>query len=223
MKQRQETEYLERVFDSSPVPLISLDMRFRVIMFNAAACRLTGYSPGDVAGRRVTAILPLRRIKMITRTLRNSGTWSMDGYMTRLVAKDGREIPVRLKATSLMDSEGRLFGFLLVASDLGEIREVHSKMLEAERLAAITETAISINHEINNPLCSILGNTQLMLMDKGNLSPDMIRKLETIEKQTARIQEIAERLGKITRPVLKEYVGGKKMLDVEHSGIKNPS
>lgn len=223
MKQRQETEYLERVFDSSPVPLISLDMRFRVIMFNAAACRLTGYSPGDVAGRRVTGILPLRRIKMITRALRKSGTWSIDGHMTRLVSKDGREIPVRLKATSLMDSENRLFGILLVASDLGEIREVHSKMLEAERLAAITETAISINHEINNPLCSILGNTQLMLMDKGNLSPDMIRKLETIEKQTARIQEIAERLGRITRPVLKEYVGGKKMLDVEHSGIKNPS
>ncbi len=221
MKQKHQTEYLESLFDISPVPLISLDTRFRVIMFNRASCRLTGYSGTEMVGKRVTKILSLQRVKKGISAMKGNKTCSLDGYMTRLKAKDCQDIPVRLKVTALFDSEKRMIGILLVASDLREIRQIHSKLLEAERLAAITETAISVNHEINNPLCSILGNTQLMLMEKDNLDPDMIRKLQNIEKQIARIQEIAERLGKITKPVLKEYVGGKKMLDVEHSGIKN--
>ncbi|MBU8923394.1 MAG: PAS domain S-box protein [Bacteroidales bacterium] len=214
-------EYLESIFESSPVPLISLDMRFRIIMFNKAACMLTGHASEYITGRRITKIIHLCNLRKIIKTLRNGKISFDDGYMTKMIGSGGTQIPVRLKISPLFDTENTLIGALIVASDLREIREVQAKMFEAERLAAITETAISVNHEINNPLCSILGNTQLMLMEKDSLDPRMIRKLESIEKQIARIQDIAERLGKITKPVLKEYVGGKKMLDVEHSEVKN--
>ncbi|MCK4537394.1 MAG: PAS domain S-box protein [Candidatus Krumholzibacteria bacterium] len=215
-------EYLESIFESSPVLLISLDMRFRIIMFNKAACMLTGYASECMTGKRITKIIRLRDLKKITKPLRNGRISTDDGFMIKMAGSGGIQIPVMLKISPLFDSENTLIGALLVASDLREIREVQAKMFEAERLAAITETAISVNHEINNPLCSILGNTQLMLMEKDHLDSRMIKKLESIEKQIARIQDIAERLGKITKPVLKEYVGGKKMLDVEHSEVKNP-
>jgi len=215
-------EYLESIFESSPVPLISLDMRFRIIMFNKAACNLTGYASEYITGKRITKIIQLRNLRKITKQLQIGKISDDDGYMTKMLGSGEVKIPVRIKISPLYDIENSLIGVLLVASDLREIREVQAKMFEAERLAAITETAISVNHEINNPLCSILGNTQLMLMEKDNLDSRMIKKLESIEKQIARIQDIAERLGKITKPVFKEYVGGKKMLDVEHSEVKNP-
>ena len=222
METGRPEEYLESIFESSPVSLISLDMRFRIIMFNKAACVLTGYASEYITGKRITKIIQLRNLRKIIEPLRNGRISTGDGFMTKMTGNYGIKIPVRLKISPLFDTENTLIGALLVASDLREIREVQAKMFEAERLAAITETAISVNHEINNPLCSILGNTQLMLMEKDHLDSRMIKKLESIEKQIARIQDIAERLGKITKPVLKEYVGGKKMLDVEHSEVKNP-
>ena len=128
-----------------------------------------------------------------------------------------------LRINPLTGGNGELDGAILLAIDLSELRELQADLLEAERIAAITETAISVNHEINNPLCSILGYTQLILMDRDLLDDGVVAKLEGIEKQIVRIQEIAERLGRISRPVLKEYVGGSRMLDVERSAADDES
>ncbi len=216
----QPREYLVSIFESSPVALISIDTSLRIIMFNRTAGKLTGFSSEDVVGRRITKLVSFDRVRDIVRTLRERRQISLDGYITRLRGNGGREIPVRVKVSPVFNSDNRLIGILLLVSDLREIRNLQSKLLEAERLSAITETAIGVNHEINNPLCSMLGNTQLLLMEKENLDPGMVKKLRSIEKQIARIQVVADRLGKITNPVLKEYIGGKKMLDVHRSGEK---
>ncbi|HSG27729.1 MAG TPA: PAS domain S-box protein, partial [Candidatus Krumholzibacterium sp.] len=181
MMSTRPEDYLESVFESSPVPLISIDMRFRVIMFNRSAGELTGYESGDITGKRITRLLSLERVRRMTSMLRSRRNFPSEGMMTELRIAGGGEIPVKLKLSPLYDSENTLIGMLIVASDLREIKEMNSKMLEAERLAAITETAISVNHEINNPLCSILGNTQLILQEKENLDPRTVRKLENIE------------------------------------------
>lgn len=219
----QAPDYLVNVFESSPVALISLDTRLRIIMFNRAAQELTGFSRPDVAGRRINKIIPLKRLKNIIDTMRQREMVSIDGYLTKFKGSGKKEIPVRLRISPLLDSNENLLGVLLMATDLREVKQLQTKLLEAERLAAITETAISINHEINNPLCSILGNTQLILMDRERLEPRTVRKLQSIEKQIVRIQGIAERLSRITRPVLKEYVGGRRMLDVERSEVNGSS
>ncbi len=213
--------YLASVIESSPVALISLNPRLRITMFNRAAQKLTGYSCYEIAGCRINRLLRLNRVKNIIKIFREREKSTREGYITMLTGKDQTEIPVRLKVSPLLDSEKNFLGVLLLATDLREIKQSQAKLLEAERLAAITETAISVNHEINNPLCSILGNTQLILMEKDRLDPQVVKKLRSIEKQISRIQEIAERLSKITKPVLKEYIGGKKMLDVDQSEIND--
>jgi PAS domain S-box-containing protein len=213
-------DYLMSVFQSSPVALISLDRRMRIMLFNRAAQELTGFESGDVFGSRVTRIIDHNRLSCIIKTLRNGADASSDGYITKLLGREGRAIPVRIKVSPLIGEENRLIGVLVIATDLSEVKRFQTKLLEAERLAAITETAIGINHEINNPLCAILGNTQLLLMEKDKLDPRIIKRLKSIEKEITRIHLVAERLAKISKPVLKEYVGGKLMLDVEHSEVE---
>jgi len=216
----QPIEYLASVFDNSPVALVSLDTRLRILLFNQAARVLTGFSNTDLVGKRITKLLSFDKVRKIIKALRKGEKSSSGGYITKLIDSNGDDIPVRIKMSPVRNNDNKLIGILILASDLREIKVMQSKLIEAERLAAITETAISVNHEINNPLCSILGNTQLMLMQRESLDPNIVNKLHSIEKQISRIQEIAKQLGKITNPVLKEYIGGKKMLDVKHSGKK---
>ena len=214
-------DYLMSVFQSSPVALISLDSKLRIMLFNRSAQQLTGFRGKEMFGRRVTEIIELSRLRNVILTLRGREELSSDGYITKLRGKDGVEIPVRVKVSPLIGKEGNLLGVLVIATDLREVKRFQSKLLEAERLAAITETAIGINHEINNPLCAILGNTQLLLMEKDKLDPAVIEKLKSIEKEITRIHEVAGRLARISKPVLREYVGGKLMLDVEQSEVSN--
>jgi PAS domain S-box-containing protein len=184
-----------------------------------AARRLTGFETSDVAGCRISSMIGFEDTRRIIRALRN-GSPSSGDHMTSFRKNGGGEIPVSLKVNPVTGSDGALEGAILLATDLTELRELQSKLLEAERASAITETAISVNHEINNPLCSILGYTQLILMERDSLDPEVVRKLEGIEEQIIRIQEIAEKLARINRPVLKEYIGGSRMLDMENSCVE---
>ncbi len=216
-------DYLMSVFQSSPVALISLDSKLRIMLFNRSAQELTGFEGKEMFGRRVTKIIERSRLRRVILTLRKREELSSDGYITKLRGKNKLEIPVKLKVSPLIGEEGNLMGVLVIATDLREVKRFQSKLLEAERLAAITETAIGINHEINNPLCAILGNTQLLLMEKDKLDPAIIKKLKSIEKEITRIHEVAGRLARISKPVLREYVGGKLMLDVEQSEVSDSS
>jgi len=81
----------------------------------------------------------------------------------------------------------------------------------------LTETAIAVNHEINNPLSPILGNLQLLLNQKDHFDEKTFHRLETIYRNAIRIQEITNKLRKIKRPVQKSYLGDTKMLDIQKS------
>lgn len=113
------------------------------------------------------------------------------------------------------DSEYLIKSFDKLKSDF-------NKLIKSERAAAITETAVTINHEINNPLTAILGNTQLMLMARDKLSPDIVAKLETIERSAIKIRETTGKLMSIIEPVTSSYASGLEMIDIEKSKKKNP-
>lgn len=88
------------------------------------------------------------------------------------------------------------------------------KDLDLEKMAGISETAMTINHEINSPLMTILGNVSLLLRDSDNLDMSLTKKLKSIERAAKRIQYVTERLLRITKPVSVEYVAGIRMLDI---------
>jgi PAS domain S-box-containing protein len=203
---QESFDYLVGVFDSFPAALVSIDARLRIIMFNRFAEEITGFRGSEVLRRRVSSVIRIENVRRITDILRGRRDLPADGFITKLRAKNGIEIP-----------SGALAGFLCVASDLRAVKRFQGKLLEAERLSALSEIAIGLNHAINNPLCAILGNTQLLLMERDKHDPGTVRKLKSIEREISRIQKIAERLPMITRAASRDYVGGKKMLDVEES------
>ncbi|RKY62835.1 MAG: hypothetical protein DRP95_00530 [Candidatus Latescibacterota bacterium] len=92
------------------------------------------------------------------------------------------------------------------------------ELIQAERKAAILQTAIAVNHEINNPLGVILGNAELLLSQLKDADEDVVRKLKIIEEQCIRIKQITQKLANLTDPVLTEYLKGReKMLDIHRS------
>lgn len=85
---------------------------------------------------------------------------------------------------------------------------------EQARRSAILETAIAVNHEVNNPLTAVLGNTQLLLLQAEGLDEKTKKRLLDIEKSALRIKDVTQRLLK-NRPFgTTEYPGGLRMLDL---------
>jgi len=98
--------------------------------------------------------------------------------------------------------------------------EISEDVIKSERLKAMIETAVTINHEVNNPLAAVLGYVQLILSRPENLDSDTIDKLKKIETGALRIKQVTNRLLKIVEPVIVKYAGDMRMVDLEQSKIK---
>ena len=93
-----------------------------------------------------------------------------------------------------------------------QLVETQEQLVRSERLAAIGETVAAVQHEINNPLTSVLGNVQ-WLRRQEELSPETARLLQVIEREAERIRSVMRRL-QMADDRLTSYVGDAKMIDI---------
>lgn len=107
-----------------------------------------------------------------------------------------------------------LIAISYAAQGSGPGAAVAKELLDKERLSAIVETAVTVNHEVNNPLTAILGNVQLLLLKDENLSDELKAKLKTIEESAMKIKDVTQRLMRITSPRTVDYNEDTKMIDI---------
>jgi DNA-binding response OmpR family regulator len=90
-------------------------------------------------------------------------------------------------------------------------------LANAQWMAGIGQTALAIQHEINNPLAALLSNAQLMLMDDA--LPSEVRPLaEDMLAQARRVASVVKRLSQLEAPKTVEYLTGEPMLDLSERG-----
>lgn len=95
------------------------------------------------------------------------------------VRADGSHVPVQLSVTQRADEDGHTIGYLFVASDVTQAREVARLKDEFVGL---------ISHELRTPLSSILGYLELMRDDEDNpLSDEHLQYLGVAERNAHRL------------------------------------
>lgn len=126
------------------------------------------------------------------------------------------------KPFDLQELEARIKSMLHIKTLQDELRrtnqELHisrRRLVEAERLAAIGAVAASVNHEINNPLCAIMLNAQLLSEEIASDPESAKSRAAKIEENVTRIQEITKRIQDLKEAATTEYVSGEKMLDLK--------
>lgn len=93
--------------------------------------------------------------------------------------------------------------------------------IDRERRTVVAEMAVTVNHEINNPLTAILGNVQLMMLRSNELSDETIAKLQTIEQSAMRIRDVTQKMMNLKEARSIPYADGSTMIDLE-SGSNEP-
>ncbi|MBI4550250.1 MAG: GHKL domain-containing protein [Candidatus Omnitrophica bacterium] len=93
-----------------------------------------------------------------------------------------------------------------------KLKDLHSRLLQTNKLAAIEQLAAGIAHEIHNPLTIISGKAQLILLRKERPDDETLEQaLKTIVKQTQRAADITRKLLIFSEP----KSSGKDTIDFE--------
>jgi nitrogen-specific signal transduction histidine kinase len=109
---------------------------------------------------------------------------------------------------------GGAIGGVCVTRDISRLVSLENELVGKERQALVGQLAITLNHEVNNPLTAILGTAQLALANKA-LDPSMARYLKMVENNALRIADVTRRLRELEAIHLTEYLkDGPLMLDL---------
>jgi PAS domain S-box-containing protein len=76
-----------------------------------------------------------------------------------------------------------------------ELRELHTRLIRAERMDAAQELAGSVAHAINNPLAALIGHVEMMLEGQDDNDP----KLERVLQLGQRIRSVVGRTLQLSR------------------------
>ncbi len=224
-------DFLERVIASSVDAIISADMRGRIRLFNRAAERLTGYESAEVVGEVNAADLYppgiAKQIMRLVHAREHGGPGRLEGYRTDLRGKDGALVPVLVSAALILD-KGMPVGSVGVFTDLRDRLRMEAKLSEAEeelrsreKQAIIAELAGAAAHELNQPLTSVLGYTEILRRRAAD--PAAVQSAAAVILQEAeRMADIVRKIGRITRYETKSYVGAAKILDLDRSSESSP-
>lgn len=97
-----------------------------------------------------------------------------------------------------------------------ELSAAQARLLESERLKGVTETVGALNHEVNNPLATIVGTAQLLLRNP-QIDPDTRQKVERMLDGAKRIQSVTGKMASLIQANSRPYPGQTQILDLRRS------
>lgn len=95
-----------------------------------------------------------------------------------------------------------------------QLHEWYLRALQAERLAGIGQLAVTVRHELNNALTSVVAESQLLADAPHGLLEDHRRSARAIRDAAMRIAEDLRKLTNLADAPVTEYAAGVKMLDL---------
>jgi PAS domain S-box-containing protein len=218
----------DAVIESMSDGIIVLDVESQVVDLNPAAQDIVDRPPSEILGRSLAQVLPSYPQSM----LEDAGSAETHEELT--LDQNDVQHTYDVRMSSLHDPHGRLTAHLLVLRDITELKraeeelrhrsgeleatnvqlqEAQEALVKAERLAAISQVAVTVAHEINNPLTPVLASAQWLLSSGSTLTAETREMVEHIEAGALRIRDVVRRLQEIVdRPV--PYVGETQMIDI---------
>ncbi|RME26332.1 MAG: PAS domain S-box protein [Deltaproteobacteria bacterium] len=210
-------DLLGRLIDATPNPVMAVDVKGRVLVFNRAAEKALGYD-AEYARQHmhVTDIYadPADARRVLSE-MRATRTGMVEGLPVRLRARWGEQIPVELSAAEVQDASGNLMATVGVFQDMREqvalksrLEATTEQLIAAEQRAAAIELAGEAAYEINQPLTALMGNLELLELDEA-LSERSRARLQRAQDHLKRIRETVRTLAQTsrTRPLPKTMVG----------------
>jgi PAS domain S-box-containing protein len=193
----QQEEFRRSLLESFPDLILVFDLEERYTFVSSRVRDLLGYHSDDLLGKRLSDSQPHSpELVALYHEVAGGNRFGSAEYSVR--HRDGGVSTMRASASQFFDADSKLAGVIVSVRDISTEKKFERQVVQSERLAAMGAMIGGVAHELNNPLTSILGVSELL---QDSQTTDAARKqIVILQQQARRAAEIVHNLTYFATP-----------------------
>ncbi len=222
---------LTNFLEAAPDPVITTNDKGEIVLVNAQAERLYGYSKAELIGQYFHTLIPEAtrdfQIDMFPEYLAITTSRMIDvGAELSGRRKDGTEFPVEISVSPIETGDEKLLAFAI--RDVSDRKDVEAQLRQSQKMEAVGQLTGGIAHDFNNMLTVVIGNLQLLeqrirndaaasrltqaAMDASMRAAELIRRLlafsrrQLLAPRTTSINDLVTGIEPLLRRTITEHV-----------------
>ena len=195
---KQQQEFRSRLLESFPDLILVVDLEGRYTFVSARARDVLGYEPNEMMGKKISELVDHSPDLATLWNTIVTGKQVFGAAEYGMRHRDGNWRTMRASGSQLVDAEAKITGVIISVRDITIERKLEQQVVESERLAAMGAMIGGVAHELNNPLTSILGVSELLQDTETNETAR--KQLGMLQQQARRAAEIVQNLTYFARP-----------------------
>jgi PAS domain S-box-containing protein len=204
---QQEKELLSLILESTPHGISLIDKDDRYLYVNPHFTKITGYTLTDIPDKEAwfQKAYPDKNYRKKILDAWKNDTKVQDRIHIRefrITCKNQETKNVEIRSSFAADKK------VSVLTDISQRIESENVRREKDRLQGVLELSGAVCHEMNQPLMSISGYFELIMLDMPEHDPNCPR-IRKIQSQLERMADITKKLMQISRYRTKDYLNVK--------------
>ena len=194
----QQEEFRRRLLDSFPDLILVVDLEERYTFVSSRVRDLLGCPSEELLGKKISETRgnAPELVALYHDVVTGDKVFESAEYGTR--RSDGTGQTMRASASQFFDADSKLAGVIISVRDITTEKKFEQQLVQSERLAAMGAMIGGVAHELNNPLTSILGVSELL---QDSQTTDSARKqIAILQQQARRAAEIVHNLTYFATP-----------------------
>jgi PAS domain S-box-containing protein len=141
---RATTHTLQTLIQASPLAIITLDLDFKITLWNPGAERIFGYKESEVLGGYLPVVPENQGAEEEARLKAEMTGKAQDALELRRVCKDGSVVDVHLWTASLLGAKGEIIGNMGILADITARKRAEEALRRQAELLELAHDAIIV-------------------------------------------------------------------------------
>jgi PAS domain S-box-containing protein len=201
LQKKKELQFLQfsEVIHRTINPIQITDAKGKIVYVNPAFEKASGYKQDELIGKNPNTLSSGKHPKefwgKVWLTILQGKVWVGEVENRK---KNGDPFHTQLLISPIIDSAGKIIGFLGAHRDITEQKKLEEQLFQSQKMESIGTLAAGIAHEVGNPLTSISSLVQVIQRTTDDeFAKD---KLELVKNQINRIANTIRQLVDVSRP-----------------------